>query len=459
MTTGRFTFEGGFPTPETVAMAYDAADMNRAVQTYRFFYPTVSAAAIFMGNVDVGMVPNELFAVLDTRPRHLIFTPNSDTPYGPILIDLRSGPFVIDVPAGPLSVVAMDLNQRWVADMGMPGPEEGKGAKHLLLPPGYAGPVPEGYHVWTSTTHRVIVGVRSLPLGGDVQTAVERIHALKVRPLYPSPGWKDPRWMDLTDRPQDTTPVQWETSLKYWEVLHEVIDSEPALDDYRTYYGELAALGIAKGRPFAPDLRMRRILVAAARAGNAQMRVQAFADRRPDRIVWPDRKWEWAALRPENGNFLASSYVDLDARETWFYQATGASPAMFRRGPGAGSLYWLGLRDRNAAYLDGAKTYRLEVPLPVPAKLFWSVTVYDPETRSEIQTDQGRAALRSLFELKHVSGASVDLYFGPGAVRGHERHSIKTLPRKGWFVYFRLYGPESAACDGRWRPGDFTEVR
>src|SRR5262249_48597001 len=150
---------------------------------------------------------------------------------------------------------------------------------------------------------------------------------------------------------------------------------------------------------------MRGILERAAKAGLAQMRAQSFADRRPDRVVWKDRKWEWVGLRQEDGDFNAASYVDLDAREGWFYQAIGASPAMFRRKARGGSLYWLGLRDKTDAYLDGAKTYKLAVPQPVPGKLFWSVTVYDAETRSQIQTDQGKAALRSLFELKDRADA------------------------------------------------------
>jgi hypothetical protein len=66
----------------------------------------------------------------------------------------------------------------------------------------------------------------------------------------------------------------------------------------------------------------------------------------------------------------------------------------------AGSLYWLGLRDNTGTCLDGGRAYKLTVPLPVPGKLFWSVTVYDTDTRSQVQTDQGKAALRSLFELK-----------------------------------------------------------
>ncbi len=132
---------------------------------------------------------------------------------------------------------------------------------------------------------------------------------------------------------------------------------------------------------------------------------------------------------------------------------------MFRRSPGAGSLYWLGVRDSSGTYLDGGKTYKLTVPLPAPAKLFWSVTVYDAETRSEIKTDQGYAALRSLFELKDEKGSAADLYFGPTAPPGKERQWIKTTPGKGWFTYFRIYGPEASAFNGSWKPGDFEEVR
>ena len=99
--------------------------------------------------------------------------------------------------------------------------------------------------------------------------------------------------------PQDTTPLNWENSIKYWEKLHMVIDREPVYKAYRAYYGELAALGIMKGQPFNPDARMKTILEKAAKIGNAQMRVQSFADRRPDRVVWKDRYWEWVGLRRE----------------------------------------------------------------------------------------------------------------------------------------------------------------
>jgi hypothetical protein len=186
------------------------------------------------------------------------------------------------------------------------------------------------------------------------------------------------------------------------------------------------------------------------------MRAQSFADRRPDRVVWKDRKWEWAALRYEDGFFNTANYVDLEAREVWFYQAIGTSPAMFRRQAGSGSLYWLGLRDSNDAYLDGGKTYNLTVPQPVTGKLFWSVTVYDAETRSQVATDQGKAALRSMFELKDKVGEkSLDLCFGPKAPAGKEGEWIKTIPGRGWFVYFPHLRPGEASVRRLMETGGF----
>jgi hypothetical protein len=96
------------------------------------------------------------------------------------------------------------------------------------------------------------------------------------------------------------------------------------------------------------------------------------------------------------------------------------------------------------------------VPLPVPAKLFWSVTVYDAGSRSQVQTRQNKAALRSLFELKDVKADAAELFFGPNAPAGKDGQWIQTIPAKGWFDYFRIYRPEKAAFDATWKPGDLS---
>jgi len=454
-----YSFHGGYPSAETVQKAYDDADMARAIEAYKFFYPSVSILGTWEGNLQAGTQPNNVLLILHGMPEQAVFTPNSDTPYAGGPLDLSHGPLVVEIPPGPIMAVVNDLNQRYVMDMGIPGPDKGKGGKHIILPPGYKGSIPSGYYTGTATTNRLLAMFRVIPPHGDEAAGIALLKTIKIHPLNPPADWKGVTWIDQGAKPGDFTPVRWERGLDYWKKLKDILDNDPPYEAYRMEYGRLASLGIEKGKPFAPDARMTKILEEAAQHANDQMRVQSFADRRPDRIVWPDRHWEWADLRPENGTFDLPAYKDLDARSKWFYQAQIESPAMFRRNASAGSLYWLGARDASGAFLDGNKTYKLTVPLPVPARLFWSVTVYDPITRSEIVTKQDRAALRSMRELKNVSGASVDLYFGPKAPSGHEDRWIQTLPGKGWFSYFRIYGPQQTAFDGTWKPGDFEEVK
>jgi hypothetical protein len=455
-----YTFERGFPSEDTVSKAYYDTDLNSAITAYKFFYPTVSIAATWKGNVAAGLITNKQFMIMNGSPKQLVFTPNSDTPYAGANIDLSNGPMVIELPPGPLMCVVNDMNQRYVMDMGLPGPDAGKGGKHIILPPGYKGKLPSGFYSATPTTNHVLLLVRAIPPKGDVQAAIAMLKTIKLYPLNRPADSSQVTWFDVGDKHIDFTPVPWETNLDYWTELSEIINSEPPFEAYRMGYGLLASLGIAKGQPFKPDSRMQAILVKAAQIANDQMRIQSFADRRPERLAWPDRKWEWATLRPENGTFDTPSYKDLEARTKWFYQAQIESPAMFRRTAAAGSLYWLGTRDSSGLFLDGGKTYKLTIPQPVPAKLFWSITIYDPDTRSEIATDQGKAALRSLFEFKNlVSDQPTDLYFGPTTPSGHENQWVKTIPGKGWFTYFRIYGPAAPAFDGSWKPGDFEEVK
>jgi hypothetical protein len=133
-----YAFIGGYPTPGTIQRAYDDADLNRAVQCYRFFYPTVSIMATWQGNLDNGVIPNEVFPLLEGTPQQLVFTPNSDTPYAAAALDLTDGPMVVELPPGPLMCTSNDLNQRWIMDMGLPGPDGDNGdqstSDHLAHP-------------------------------------------------------------------------------------------------------------------------------------------------------------------------------------------------------------------------------------------------------------------------------------------------------------------------------------
>jgi hypothetical protein len=114
---------------------------------YRFWYPTVSVEGVFHGYRRVGIVENQSVGIFACRPHHVFYTPNADTPYGNVLVDLRNGPMVIDLPPGPYIAVALDRHDGWILDAGVPGPDAGNGGRHAIVPPGYEQSIPSGYHV------------------------------------------------------------------------------------------------------------------------------------------------------------------------------------------------------------------------------------------------------------------------------------------------------------------------
>ncbi len=242
-----------------------------------------------------------------------------------------------------------------------------------------------------------------------------------------------------------------------------MIQTETVLAEFRPMLGMLAQLGIESGRAFNPDARTQRILEQAAHTALVEMRVGTYAKRNPGIIAWKGLTWEWLALQiisPETGDFGVPAYLDLEASDAYYFLGFGVSAATGKPAVGEGSVYWLDMRDATGAYLDGGKTYKLTVPGPVPGKLFWSMTVYDVDTRCLIATDQDRAAIRSLLDRPQASAdGSYDLYFGPKAPAGKEGMWIRTIPGKGWFSVFRIYGPQAPAFDGTWKLNDFEMVK
>ena len=230
-------FKGGFPPADDAQKARDEADYQRAVTAYRFWYPTVSCEGIFNGNREKGINDNESFAIMATGPRQVMFTPNSDTPYGFGPLDLKGGPYVVEMPPGPFIGVVDDHHQGWVMDMGLPGPDAGKGGKHLILPPGYKGEVPAGYFVGKALSNKVFAGARSLPVKGDAKGALEALRTIKIYPLATAANPKLLTFVDLTDKPMDATCLRWEDNIQYWQKLYEVIDAEPLVDKFLPMYG------------------------------------------------------------------------------------------------------------------------------------------------------------------------------------------------------------------------------
>src|SRR5262245_59212246 len=193
-------FKGGFPPADDARKAREEADYQRAITAYRFWYPTVSCEGIFNGNHEKGIKDNESITIMSAGPRQVAFTPNSDTPSGAGCLDRKDGPFVVEMPPGPFIGLANSHHQSWILDMGIPGPDAGKGGKHLILPHDYKGEVPQGYFVGRSPTNKVLVAVRSLPAKGDVKGAIDALRTIKIYPLANAANPKLMTFVDVTDK-------------------------------------------------------------------------------------------------------------------------------------------------------------------------------------------------------------------------------------------------------------------
>jgi hypothetical protein len=128
--------------------------------------------------------------------------------------------------------------------------------------------------------------------------------------------------------------------------------------------------------------------------------------------------------------------------------------------PGVGSQYAAACRDAEGEYLDGSKAYKLRLPPDVPAKDFWSIVLYDSQTRSMLQTDQQFPSLDSQRgSIRENTDGSVDVYFGPQAPAGNENNWIQTASGKAFWLILRLYGPLEPWFDKTWRPGKIEMVK
>jgi hypothetical protein len=450
---GTLTSFDGVPDAKTTQLVYDQLDLQRAVQAFLSTIQIASLTAMEHGLRGFGP-PNttvvQFVELMDSKAIWL--TPNTTSIYQSAWLELGDEPMVIETPPNVLGFIDNAWFQ-YVADFGNAGPDRGQGGKFLILPPGFTGEVPEGYHVARSTTYGNWMAWRGFQVDGSTDKAIKETRDLfRIYPLSQAANPPKMTFLDVSGKHHNTVHRM---DLGFWEELDETIQAEPTEGLDPEIAGLLAAIGIQKGKAFAPDDRMKRILTDAAEIASVTARALTARPRDQRHYLYPgERVWTNPFIEGRY-DFLLDGVRLIDSRVYMHFYATGITPAMAIRNVGKGSQYAIAYLDENGDSLDGAKTYRIHLPPNVPAKDFWSFTLYDNQTRSMLQTDQRFPGLDNNAEgLRTNEDGSFDVYFGPKAPKGHEGNWIQTVPGKGYNMIFRLYGPLESFYDKTWKPGD-----
>lgn len=495
---GTLTFKNGVPSADSAQSVYDTLDFTRALNVYNNSFRGASALGLKEGFQSVGAESGDII-IFDTLmdSSSLFLTANADTVYYLGWIDLSKGPVVIDQPSGGLGAIN-DMWFSWVIDIGKPGPDRGLGGKYLLVGPDYDGTLPQGgYFTAHAKTNSVLYALRAFIVDGDDPSpTVKNIKDnLKIYPyatgsfgtpiaealegtvrLAGEPKIPEMKFINTSGMSFNTIPP---SDYGFFEMINDNVQAEPATSYDVELAGQLAAIGIVHGKDFAPDDRMKKILTDAAAVGQATGRALQWQslERHPDWAYYEGSNWSsmlWAGgaffeTPPpafKDGMFVPKPPTGartLDSRTAFYYAYTLDSPGMIMNIPDVGSQYLMGFLDADGAQFDGAKTYKVTLPKDIPARAFWSLTLYDNQTRSMLQTPQKypRAGSQSYPTPAAVAAddGSTVVYFAPEKPEGiADGNWIQTDPNKGWFLILRLYSPLPSFFDKSWQISEVEAV-
>jgi len=450
---------GSKPEPQ-----YSPAELNermlhrRAVEAAIWGLPIVSFDAMYQAMVrDAKGGYNQIGYW--SRPsdwKNQTLTPNSENLYVLFFTDTRKvGPLVLEIPAAGEAVLFGSLMDAWqvpLEDVGPAGADAGKGGKYLWLPPNYNGEVPAGHLPLPSKTYQGYALLRAVPKSWrteDMAMAVAYLKQLKLYPLSQAAQSPPTRFINLADIVFDGLPRY---DVRFFESLNRMVQIEPVQEKDKQMMNILRYIGIEKDKPFKPDAKTGRILASSVREARDWIDV-----RTPPQPYFPRKQWltPGEPISVETGaTFETAEYFGTDARASTYRVAFAIPKKM-----GAGSFYLFGWYDKAGQLLQGANTYHLTVPPNVPVRQFWALDVYDNATGAFIR-ESPRVSLCSFDETveKNADG-SVNIYLGPKAPAGKEANWIPTRAGAGFFLIFRLYGPERPLFDKTWQLPDIEKVK
>ena len=466
---GSLVFDHDLPARESQQLLFDEIDFQRATQSAYWIEPAYNTYLWKKAMESVGV--ENLGAMLFDQKAHAgqdVLTPNQSVVYMFDNIHLEGvGPVVYEVPAGAINAGFYDEWDRAFYDFGMVGPNRAAGDKMFIVPPGWEGDVPAGLQLVRSKTNTVYSIVRvALSDQMTPEQATALLRQIKTYPANESSFQKPFVLMGDPAHGGKEFRLHRQHGMEYWKQINEIIQG--IIVEERDLYAlsMLREVGIQQGKPFEPDERMTKILLDAERVAHSMLVNEAFQIRyqAPENLnnpkirrLWPGTEWLNLKLISEIDTQEEATYGAFQARSILWYQVVSAQQVWSPREypPGFGQTYAAAAKDADGNWLFGEKHYRLHVNADVPAKEFWSMAIYDVETRSFIETDQGSVEFNNrVSDLDFNADGSVDLYLGPTPPEGKEKNWIKTIPGRTWHTYFRWYGPTETYWDGTWQLND-----
>lgn len=451
-------------TPTNAALSPDEltkqVGKSRAVEAVIWGMPAVNYDLMYqaMANQAHGSFNQIVYWSKLSNWKNQTLTPNPDAIYiMPFFNTKDVGPVVLEIPAAGDGTIVGSIDDCWqtaIEDVGPAGVDKGKGGKYLILPPDYKGKPPAGYLPMPSSTYESYALLRSILKSGsdaDVAKAVDYAKRIKVYPLSQAAQPPETKWNDAFDVVFDSTIPYDE---RFFQSLNRIVQTEPWIERDKAMIDQLKSIGIEKAKPFNPDTAMNETLKSAAQQAHAFL--QSSYEKAFDPPYVPGTHWALPVsqdlVQSFATNFTVPNIYPVDARGTTFTFGFFSAKHL-----GAGQFYLLQIKDKDGQLLNGASTYKLNVPANAPVNQYWSSTVYSGDTHAFIRNSPrlSRSSLNP--DLKKNPDGSVDVYFGPKAPQGKDSNWVATDPNSNFEILFRLYGPTKAFFDKTWRLPDIEK--
>jgi hypothetical protein len=293
-----------------------------------------------------------------------------------------------------------------------------------------------------NTTRDVFVGIRALQ--PDPAESDAFLKKFKIYPYSEINNNPETQFIEVDGK---TAWGQWqEHGMAYWETVKKIVDHETFSEREGYVLAMLEGLGIEKGKPFNPTPEMKKLFKEAAVVGETMVKSITFD--KPFRKDDLYKGTHWDRLMVPAYNDKDGDIEQMYKRSAFTWEAVSRGQAYYLEMPGLGQQYRTGYKDADGNHFEGSKHYAFTMPPNPPAKIFWSIVVYDVNTRTMILNETGVPIISGRTNPKQEADGSVVMHFSPEIPKGVETSNwIQTNPKESWFLYLRFYGPTEAYFD------------